>query len=137
MRRGFALIEAVAGGVMLAAGLAVLIAIGANAMARQRLGEERLVAASLIDETLGAILMEGANLYPTRHDMSGPFDPPFQRYSREITIDAQGLAEPYEVAVTVRWRSGGVWREERVETLISHRPAEGPETREPGETILR
>lgn len=137
-RRGVALVEAVLGGVMLAVGLAVLVSIVSQSLSRQRLGEEQIVAASLIDELLNMVLVEGPDNYGRRNDLTGTFEAPFEDYSYQLDIRSQGEYEPYSVIATVRWNSAGVERQATVETMIAIRRADEQfEPRQPGETIVR
>ncbi len=137
-RRGVALVEAVLGGVMLAVGLAVLVSIVSQSLSRQRLGEEQIVAAALLDELLNMVVVEGPDNYPRRNDVAGTFEAPFEDYSYVLDIRSQGEYDPYLVVATVRWDSAGVMREASVETMIAIRRADEQfEPREPGETIVR
>jgi len=136
-RRGAALLEALIGGAILGGGLAVLIALTTNSIARQQLGEQRLVAAHLLDNLLSMVVVEGPLDFPKRHDTQGGFPPPFDDYAFSITLKDQGDAEPYLVTATVSWEFGGHVRSESIQTYIAQPRGEVMELREPGTPISR
>lgn len=123
VRRGFALMDVIIGGIMLGAALSVIISLSSRALARQTDGEKRMIAAWLADELLNMVLIEGPHEYPRRNDTSGWFRPPFEEFSFDLDIRDRGLAEPFGVAATVRWPTGEV----RVESLMAVRRDEDPE----------
>ena len=136
-RRGVILIEAILGGAMLAVGLTVLISITSQAIAKQRLGEDQIIAAALIDEMLNRVLIDGPIDYPKANEMNGRFQPPFENFDFTLEIDDLGETEPFRVTVTVRWRTTGQLREAAVQTYIAPRRGGTDELREPGEPIYR
>jgi hypothetical protein len=132
------LVEALVGGAILAVGLAVLISLAGHALAMQQLGEERVVAASLVDELLGSVLAHGPLDFPGTNSTEGAFAPPFERYSYFIDIKDQGEVEPFLVTASIRWFSHGYWRDATVQTYISQpRGNLDLEVREPGTPIAR
>ena len=136
-RRGVILIEALVGGAMLAVGLTVLISITSQAIAKQRLGEDQIIAAALIDEMLNRVMIDGPIDYPKRNDMNGRFQPPFESFDFTVEVDDLGETEPFRVTVTVRWRTTGQLREAAVQTYMAPRRGGTEELREPGEPIYR
>lgn len=137
-RRGVVIIEALVGGAILAAGLAVLISLAGHALAMQQLGEERIVAASLVDELLSSVLRDGPLEYPRKNNTEGAFAPPFERFTYFVDIKDQGEIDPFHVTATVRWFSHGYWREATVQTFISQPRGDlEVEVREPGTPIAR
>ena len=64
MRRGFALIEVVIAGVILAVGLAGIINVSMRAMDMQRRGEAEVIASSLLDGLLSQVLVDGVTEFP-------------------------------------------------------------------------
>lgn len=136
--RGVALMEAIVGGALLGIGLAVLLAISSQSISQQRLGEERIVAAALLDELLNEVLMEGPLDYQAAYDLAGQFDSPFQNYTYRIDLQNLGDIEPYRVTATVYWVSNGIERSETIETLIAQPRGENlEEIRIPGVPIDR
>jgi hypothetical protein len=137
-RRGAALMEALMGGTILAIGLAALVSFAANALSRQQMGEERVIAASLVDELLNMVLVEGPLDFPKRQDVQGAFPPPFEQFTYRVDIVEQSESEPYLVTASVSWLSRGHVRDVTIRTLISQQRGEGVlEPREPGEPITR
>jgi hypothetical protein len=134
-RRGFALVDAIVAGLLLAVGLAAIISLGSRALSLQQRGEREVVAASLLDETLATVLMEGAADYPKLHSMSGVFDEPFSAFEYEVSIEDGAPGVPFRVEVVVRHESGDSYR---CETLIAPKLGEEPDPpRQPLEPIDR
>ncbi len=137
-RRGTMLLEAMVGGTILAVGLAVLISLSSRSLAAQQFGEERIVAASLLDELLNQVLVEGPIDFQQGFDLRGTFEPPFEKYSFVIDLENQGDIEPYFVSATVLWESRGYTRSETIDTYIAvPRGEDTEEIRVPGEPIVR
>jgi len=134
-RRGFALVDAIVAGLLLAVGLAAIISLGSRALSLQQRGEREVVAASLLDEILATILMEGPADYPKLHAMSGVFDEPFGTFEYEVAIEDGAPGVPFRVVATVRHESGDSYR---CETLIAPKLGEEPDPpRQPLEPIDR
>jgi hypothetical protein len=114
-RGGWALVDVIIGGMILAIGLATVVSIAERSLAMQQRAERETVAATLLDGLLSDVLATGVVEWETSRTPEGAFDPPF---------DAWGLGDPYKVAATVRDPNGG---EYRVETLIAPRPDGAPE----------
>ena len=137
-RRGVVMIEALVGGAILAVGLAVLISLASHALAMQQLGEERIAAASLVDELLSGVLADGPLDYRRKNNTEGAFAPPFEGYSYMVDIKDQGEIDPFLVTATVRWLSHGYWRDVTVQTYISQPRGDLElDVREPGTPIAR
>ena len=136
-RKGAILMEALLAGAILGIGLLTLVSITSRSLSRQQIGEHQIVAASLVDELLSMVLVEGPINYPKRNDLRGRFDPPFEDYEFQIEIDDQGQFEPFLVTATVRWTTNGRAHDAIVQTYIAERRATGDELREPGEPIVR
>lgn len=131
-----ALMDVIIGGVILGIGLTVLMSITGRSLALQNDGERQLVAAWLADELLNMVLVEGPVTYPRVHDTSGRFDDPFGDYAFDVSIEDQGLEQPYRVTATVRWRYGREDRQVQVQTLINA-PEAPPDSRMPYEPVDR
>lgn len=133
--RGFALLDAILGGLLLAMALAAVLSLAARSLQMERRGENEVVAAALLDELLSMVLVEGPAEYPKRHDLAGRFDPPFDAWEYELQIEAQGLGDPWRVVALVRDPVGSV---HRCGTLIAPRLDEVPEpARRPPKRIDR
>lgn len=135
-RRGFALIDAIVGGVMLGAGLAVVLSLLTRSLGNQTTGEKRLVAAWLCDELLSSVLIDGPREFSRTNDSRGRFDPPFEEFGFEIQLEDLGRGNPWRAVAIVRW--GDRERDEvRVETLVAPRLGDPEQPREPEERVDR
>lgn len=123
-RRGFALIDAILGGLLLAISLTAVLSLAARSLQMERRGEHEVVAAALLDELLSMVLVEGPAEYQKLHDTNGRFDSPFEDWEFDIVIEAQGLGDPWRVTATVRDPQGGT---HRCGTLIAPRLEHAPE----------
>jgi len=122
-RRGYALLDALLGGVLLAVALAAVLSLAARSMQMERAGEEEVVAAALLDEVLSMVLVEGPAEYPKRHDTSGRFDHPFSEWEYDIIIEPQGLGDPWRVTAQVRAPTGSTYD---CDTLLAPHPDDVP-----------
>lgn len=132
-RGGWALVDVIIGGMILAIGLATVVSIAERSLAMQQRAERETVAATLLDGLLSDVLATGVVEWETTRTPEGAFDPPFDAWAWALDIDAQGLGDPYRVAATVRDPNGG---EYRVETLIAPRPDGAPEVQRAPEVPL-
>jgi hypothetical protein len=135
-RRGFALIDVIIGGILLAIGLTAVLAIGARSMDMHQRGEREVVAAALLDGLLSQVLADGPKDYPDLQPLSGVFDAPFGDYEFLVEIESGGSGVPYKVAATVVHRpTEDTWL---VETLIAGKSGDEPDPeRMPPEPIDR
>lgn len=133
---GFALMDVLVAGIMLAIGLTAIITLGTRALANQQRGEREVVAAALLDELLATALAEGPDDFVTIHPLAGTFEPPFDEFEFEMTVEEGGLGVPARVLAQVFHRpTGGAWM---CETLIAVRAGEEPHPpRTPVEAIDR
>jgi hypothetical protein len=127
-RRGWALIDVIIGGVILAIGLAAVISIAERSLAMQQRSERELLAAQLLDGLLNEVLSVGVVEWSTTRSQSGTFDSPFQQWQWELEIRKQGLGDAWRVMAVARDDRAG---EYRVETLIAPKPED---VDEPGRT---
>lgn len=135
MRRGFALLDVIIAGVILAIGLTTLFSITTRSLQMQKAGEVQVVAASLLDTLLGSVLTEGPVDYPKLQSTSGRFAPPFDDFEFQVRITDRGEGTAYEVSATVFHDSG---REYSCDTLIAPKLGEEPDPlREPIEPLDR
>ena len=135
MRRGFALIDVINAGVILAIGLTTLFSITTRSLRLQKEGEVQVVAASLLDTLLSTVLTEGPLDYPKLHSTNGRFDPPFEDFDFQVRLDDPGEGAAVKVVATVFHTTG---QEYSCETLIAVKLGEEPDpVREPEEPIDR
>jgi hypothetical protein len=124
-RRGFALIDVIVGGILLAVGLAAVLSLGARSMNLHQRGEREIIAATLLDDLLGTILAEGPKDFPDLHPMQGNCESPFEDFQFLIEIDEGSSGVPYRIAVSVQHTAtGDTWT---VETLIAPKLGDEPD----------
>ncbi|MCA9295186.1 MAG: hypothetical protein KC983_01690 [Phycisphaerales bacterium] len=134
------MIDAVAGGLILAVGLSVVIAMVSRALKAHRDGEKQMVAAWLADEKLNMVLMEGPDVFPKLHDTSGRYGAPFEDFAFEVVFDNPGDYEPYAVTVLIDWGDGNMqdgYDQIAVDSIIARRFGDDVQLREPAEPIDR
>lgn len=136
--RGFALLDAVVGGVLLGLGLTAVIGLTASAISSQRQGERLQVAAMLADERLELVLALGPDGYASELPTRGKCEEPFEAYRFEVDIAEQGDPAPYLIRCTITWPAVGEDRSLIIETLMAPRRGDEPDPdRQPDETVGR
>ncbi len=138
--RGFALVDAIMGGILLGLALVSIIGLTGTSLSAQAKGEQLQTAAALADERLNLVLATGVEGYSSVFPMKGPCDSPFEQYSFEVTFVSQGDSNPYLVKAEIRWDTGAGARAQSlvVETLIAPRLGDDPDPdRKPLETLDR
>lgn len=134
-KTGFALIDVVIAGVILAIGLTMLFTITSRSLDMQRDGETRVLAAGMLDDLLSTVLFEGPAEFPDLHSISGRGEFPYDQFEYRVDINDPGDGEPYRVQVSVTHDNG---RSYRCETLIAAKLGEEPDPiRYPEEPIDR
>jgi len=136
-RRGFALMDAVIAGVLLAIGMITVLSVGGQAMTMARRGEIDVRAASALDELLSSVLTEGPVDYDKRMPLNGHFDAtsPYADFDFDIQIEQGGSGVPARVIAKVTHENG---REYTIETSIAEKRGEEPDPlRIPSEPIDR
>lgn len=134
-RTGFALLDVIIAGVVLAIGLTMIFAITSRSLDLQRRGEIEVMAASMMDDLLSTVLLEGPKEFPDLHSMNGTGEFPYEQFEFRVDIDDPGEGEPYSVMVTVTHETG---RSYSCETLIAAKLGEEPDPiRYPEEPIDR
>ncbi|MEY3142273.1 MAG: hypothetical protein RLY21_766 [Planctomycetota bacterium] len=136
-RAGFALMDAVIAGILLAIGMVAVLSVAGQALALARRGEVDVRAAAAIDELLGKVLTEGPRDFPELHPTAGAFeeDSPYADFEYAITIDQGGAGVPAEVQVVLTHATG---RSFTVVTRIAEKRGEEPDpVRFPTEPIDR
>ncbi len=113
MRRGFALIEVVIAGIVLAIGLSAVVSVAARALA----------AAALLDGLLGQVLVDGPVDYPRINGTSGRCPDPWEDFEYEIQIEEANPGDACDVLAIVRDPNG---REYRCATRIAPRIGDEP-----------
>lgn len=135
-RRAYALVDAIVAGLILAIGLAAVIALSSRALALARQGEVQLVTANLLDELLSTVLVEGPADFREMYDTLGRYAPPFEDYEFAVHVEDRGRGSTFRVTASVRHRPTGA--EYSAQTYISEREGDDPNpVREPPEPIDR
>jgi prepilin-type N-terminal cleavage/methylation domain-containing protein len=112
--RGFTLLEVLIALALLGGALVTLELLATTAAFRQVSRENETLAQGLAQETIERALVAPQPEAPT------PFESPFERFTREVTVGPwTGEPDLEEVVVTIRWT--GVAGEEslRVHTLVA------------------
>jgi len=118
-RRGWALVDVIVGGIILAIGLATVVSIAERSLAMQQRAERELVAAELVDGLLAEVLSVGVAEWELTRATTGAF-------AFEVPLEPDGVA-----TAVCTWRygfAGAIARadrdgaEFRVETLMAARP---------------
>jgi len=123
--RGFALMDAVIAGVLLAIGMVAVLSVAGQAMKLARRGETDVRAAAALDELLSMVVTEGPVEFPKIHPVEGAFgaDSPFADFSFFVRIEQGGSGVPAEVEVTITHEGGRAYS---VSTLVADRRGEEP-----------
>jgi hypothetical protein len=136
-RAGFALMDAVIAGILLAIGMVAVLSVAGQALGLARRGEIDVRAAAALDELLGKVLTEGPRDFPELHPTAGSFDEdsPYADFEYAITIDQGGAGVPAEVEVMLTHATG---RSFKVVTRMAEKRGEEPDpVRSPTEPIDR
>lgn len=126
-RPAFALVDVIAGSILLGVALAVTIGAAGNALSAQSRGRDLALAAMLADEQLSLVLARGPENYAGRFGLAGPCDEPFQQFSYTLTFSGGSLYDPYRVAATISWSAGGRPQSLTIETLVAARTGDEPD----------
>ena len=138
--RGFALVDAVVGGILLSLVLMTTISMVGRSVSEQRRGERTADASRLADETLELLAGVGPDRFPDVVGMRGVYEEPFDGYEYEVELDTLGGREGlYLARVEVFWEGAGETdRSVIVETLVSVARGEFVEgERQPASTVQR
>ena len=133
--RGFTLVEVMIAGVILAIGMTSLLTLTSRALSMQRRGEQKIIAAALLDEILGSVLTEGPQDFERIQSTSGPCEAPFEDWDFEVDIESAVGSDPFKVLATVIAPNGTSYE---CATLIAPKLGEEPDPdRAPIEPIDR
>lgn len=134
--RGFALLDAIVGAVLLGLALAVMLGLTSRAVMSQTRGEHLQVAAMLADERLNLVLALGPDGYAGAIPLRGTCDAPFDHYSYSVEITPQSELDPSLVRIEVRWNEGSRPASIVIETLIARRQGDDPDPERRPEDIV-
>ena len=134
-RRGFALLDAILGGALLALGLAGVVSLSQRALAMLQRGEREAMAAAMLDELLGQVVTEGPSDFSRNRQAAGRMPPPWPDWEFSVDLDAGGLGDAVTVMATVTDPTGV---QHRCATRVApHDDQLTPEDRRPTEPIDR
>ena len=101
-RRGFALIDAILGGALLALGLASVVTLSQRSLAMLQRGEHEAMAAAMLDELLVQVVVEGPKRYTEVRESAGRLPAPWPDWEYAVEIEARGEGDAYGVVAMVR-----------------------------------
>ena len=110
MARGFALIDAIIGGALLALGLASIVTLSQRSLAMLQRGEREAMAAAMLDELLSQVVTEGPTAFSRVREQAGVMPEPWPQWQFTVDIQAGGEGDPYDVLATVRDPTGSEYR---------------------------
>ena len=132
---GFTLVEVIISSLILVIAAGALLSLTSQSLGMHRRGEQKIVAASLLDDLLGSVLTEGAQDFTTMYPSRGFCEAPFTDWEYEVEIDNSVGLDPYRVTARVTSPTG---RRYECATLIAPRLGEDPNpVRAPDEPIDR
>ena len=133
--RGFTLVEVIISGIILVIAAVSLLSLTSQSLSMHRRGEEKIVAASLLDELLSKVLTEGALDFESMYSSRGSCEEPFSNWEYEVEIDNAAGTDPYRVNARVVSPNGRTFE---CATLIAPRLGEEPNpVRAPAEPVDR
>lgn len=138
VRRGFALLDALIGGVLLGLAMVVVIGLTGSAISSQTRGEQLQTAAMLADERLNLVVATGPEAYSSSFELKGQCDDPWQAYAYQVDITPRPEGDPFLVRCTISWRQAGRAQTLSIETMIAPRVGDEPDPeRRPEEAVDR
>ena len=135
VRRGFALLDAILGGALLAVGLAGVVTLSQRSLAMLQRGEQEALAAAMLDELLAGVVTEGPTAYLQVREPAGRMPAPWPDWEYTVEIASGAVGDPMEVTAMVRSPIG---IEYRCATRVApHDETLPPDERAPQEPIDR
>jgi hypothetical protein len=101
-RRGFALIDAILGGALLALGLATVVTLSQRSLSMLQRGENEAMAAAMLDELLAQVVVEGPRRYGDVRESAGRMSAPWPDWEYAVEIESGADGDPFEVIARVR-----------------------------------
>ncbi len=109
-RRGFALIDAILGGALLALGLASVVTLSQRSLAMLQRGEHEAMAAAMLDELLAQVVVEGPRRYGEIRESTGRLAAPWPDWEYTVEIESGGEGDAWNVLAIVRDPAGIEYR---------------------------
>lgn len=109
-RRGFALLDAILGGVLLAVGLAGVVTLSQRSLVMLQRGEHEAMAAAMLDELLAGVVTEGPSAYAQVREPAGRMPAPWPDWEYSVEIRTGAVGDPMDVVAMVRSPEGIEYR---------------------------
>jgi prepilin-type N-terminal cleavage/methylation domain-containing protein len=133
--RGFTLVEVIISSIILVIAAGALLSLTSQSLGMHRRGEQKIVAASILDDLLSRVLTEGAQDFTSMYPSRGFCEEPFTTWEYEVEIGNSVGLDPYQVTARVTSPTG---RNYECATLVAPRLGEEPNPiRAPDEPVDR
>lgn len=109
-RRGFALLDAILGGTLLAVGLAGVVTLSQRSLVMLQRGEQEAMAAAMLDQLLAGVVTEGPGAFTQVREPAGRMPSPWPDWEYSVEIRTGAVGDPMEVAAMVRSPQGVEYR---------------------------
>lgn len=109
-RRGFALLDAILGGTLLAVGLAGVVTLSQRSLVMLHRGEQEALAAAMLDELLAGVVTEGPTAYSQVRETAGRLRAPWPDWEFAVEIRGGAVGDPADVVAMVRSPEGIEYR---------------------------
>ena len=111
-RKGFALIDAILGGALLALGLAGLVTLSQRSLAMLQRGEHEAIAAAMLDELLAQVVTEGPGEFSRQREQAGRMPAPWPDWEFEVRVqieDSNVVSNGVYIGVDTQYRNDQDW----------------------------
>lgn len=109
-RRGFALLDAILGGTLLAVGLAGVVTLSQRSLVMLQRGEHEAIAAAMLDQLLAGVVTEGPVAFTQVREPAGRMPPPWPDWEYSVEIRTGAVGDPMDVTAMVRSPQGVEYR---------------------------
>ena len=109
-RRGFALLDAILGGTLLAEGLAGVVTLSQRSLVMLQRGEQEAMAAAMLDALLAGVVTEGPTAYTQVREPAGRMPAPWPDLEYTVEIRGGAVGDPTDVMAMVRSPQGVEFR---------------------------
>jgi hypothetical protein len=134
-RKGFALLDAILGGALLALGLAGVVTLSQRSLSMLQRGENEAMAAAMLDELLSQVVTEGPGDFAHNRESAGRMPSPWPSWEFEVEIHPGGVGDPADVRAMVRDPLGRTYV--CATRVAPHDSQAAPEDRAPEQPIDR
>lgn len=109
-RRGFALLDAILGGTLLAVGLAGVVTLSQRSLVMLQRGEQEAMAAAMLDELLAGVVTEGPTAFTQVREPAGRMRAPWPDWEYAVEVRSGAVGDPMDVTAMVRSPEGIEYR---------------------------